>query len=177
MNLQLCTSGLVVFGLAFLAFFILSILKLSSTMDARDKLRWQFKTRKDIEKAIDNNYIAPEAAKNLILRPELGVKPDDHFEETRPTTDSTVWGNRTKSQRGWEAAVVIMLVVVGIVLSGLLLMIALTGGFGMMSMLNLTWPGLVLALAGGIIILMLVIGFIRFSVNVFKTAWQMMKYP
>lgn len=176
MTLHLCKSSLVIFTLVFLLFYVLSVLRLAAASDARNRLRLQKNTRREVEKALKNNALSTEAAERIMFHPEFGVDPAEHSETENPTQENRAWQNRKLARRGWEATVLIMWSVVGVVLGSLLLFLVFTGGLSFLTILERLWPEVFWMTIFILFILALLYFFLRFTWRVFKTTRQMMKY-
>lgn len=175
-EIKICVAGIGAIGLIFLVLVALSFWRWKATLNSRDRLRWQFKTRHEVEKALENGMISEEAARNILSVPKYGAEWKHHPDESRPTSEGRTWEGRKKARLGWEAVALIMFLAIGIFLVGVFVAVAIVGGVGLLGVLERSWPMIYVFACLILIALASLVLFLWFTWRVLGTTWQMMKY-
>ncbi|MBT3389730.1 MAG: hypothetical protein HN413_04905 [Chloroflexi bacterium] len=175
-EIRICVSGLGIIVLIFLVLVALSFLRWKATLNSRDRLRWQFKTRHEVEKALENGMISEEAARQIISVPEYGAEWEHHPDKSRPTREDRTWEGRKKARLGWEAVALIMFLAIGIFLVGVFVAVAIISGVGLLGVLERSWPMIYVFACLIITALASLVLFLWFTWRVLGTTRQMMKY-
>lgn len=175
-EIKICVAGIGAIGLIFLVLVVFSFWRWKATTDSRDRLRWQLKTRHEVEKALENGTINEYAARNIIFVPEYGVKREHHIHESRPTRAGPTWEGRKKARLAWEALALIMLLAMGIFLVGVFVAVIIVSGVGLLGVLERSWPTIYLVAGLILAALVVVVGFFWFTWRMLNTTRQMMKY-
>ncbi|MBC8508246.1 MAG: hypothetical protein H8D34_25595 [Chloroflexi bacterium] len=94
--------GLVSCILIFLAIVVVALLTSRRTLRARDKLRWQIKTHRQLEKELSKGSVDIETADDIITHPSYGIKKDEQIDTSFAILDKKKWQDRMVAKKEWE---------------------------------------------------------------------------
>ncbi|MBC8507014.1 MAG: hypothetical protein ISR58_09405 [Anaerolineales bacterium] len=87
----------------FLIMVFVSLIQYQTMLRSREKLRWQLKTKRNLDKEINNRSIDVESANDIITYPSYGIEKDEASDAALAILDQEKWEHRQSASIGWEA--------------------------------------------------------------------------
>ncbi len=119
---------------AFLIVVFVSLMNVQKNLRRRDILRWQLKTKRDIEKEINEHNIDLDSADEVITYPPYGIEPSNDVGTSYAIFDQRKWSARKSARIGWEVETFFQVGVLLLYLATILIRL-----IGFVSYYFLTW--------------------------------------
>ena len=159
-----------------LLLIIVSFWRYARTDHTRMRLRWQVRTRRELEKSLRKTPWNMDAARAVLTSPGYGLSPAELGGLSIPAEDQLDWQERAMARQGWEVAALLA----GLVIIGTLFAVGLAAlllaGYVYLKTLDAAWPTVLWVTLAGLASLVFILFFIRFTRRVYRTTRHMQRY-